>query len=64
VIESFSPVYDNTTNTLTYTIMTENITSIDLPSEFGQSVLVIDDDTGYLDQTSSMIQLIPGSGTG
>ena len=42
VIESFSPVYDMTTNTLTYTIMTENGTSLNMPSEFGQSVLVVD----------------------
>ncbi|HZD34028.1 MAG TPA: hypothetical protein VE130_02390 [Nitrososphaeraceae archaeon] len=42
VIESFSPVYDNTMNTLTYTIMAENGTSIDLPREVGQTVLVID----------------------
>jgi hypothetical protein len=42
VIESFNPVYDTATSTLTYTIMTENGTSIELPSEFGQSVMVID----------------------
>jgi hypothetical protein len=42
VIESFNPVYDTATNTLTYTIMAENGTSIELPSEFGRTVLVID----------------------
>ena len=42
VIESFSPVYDTNTNTLTYTIMAENATSIDFPAEFGQTTLVID----------------------
>ncbi|HZD35427.1 MAG TPA: hypothetical protein VE130_09505 [Nitrososphaeraceae archaeon] len=42
IVESFSPIYDTNTNTLTYTIMMENATSIDLPVEFGQSVLVID----------------------
>ncbi|MGB7883472.1 MAG: hypothetical protein WBL44_12145, partial [Nitrososphaeraceae archaeon] len=42
VIESFNPVYDTTINTLTYTIVAENATSIDLPTEFGQTVLVID----------------------
>ena len=42
VIESFSPVYDTNTNTLTYTIVTENGTPISLPGEFGQAVLVID----------------------
>jgi hypothetical protein len=43
IIELFDPVYDTNTNTLTYTIMAENATSIDLPGEFGQTVLVIDD---------------------
>jgi hypothetical protein len=42
VVELFSPVYDMTTGTLTYTIMAENSTSIDLPGEFGQTTLVID----------------------
>jgi len=42
VIESFNPMYDANTNTLTYTIVAENATSINLPSEFGQTVLVID----------------------
>jgi hypothetical protein len=30
------------TNSLTYTITTENATSIKLPSDFGQSILVMD----------------------
>ncbi|MGA7369398.1 MAG: hypothetical protein WBX01_09725 [Nitrososphaeraceae archaeon] len=42
VIESFSPVYDTNTNTLTYTIMADDATSMELPGEFGQAVLVID----------------------
>jgi hypothetical protein len=42
VIESFNPIYDTTANTLTYTIMAENGTSIKLPSEFGQSTLITD----------------------
>jgi hypothetical protein len=42
IIESFSPIYDIATKTLTYTIMTDNATSINLPVEFEQSVLVID----------------------
>jgi DNA-binding beta-propeller fold protein YncE len=42
VMESFSPVYDTNTNTLTYTIVAENATSVGLPEEFGQTVLVID----------------------
>jgi len=42
VIESSNPVYNMTSNTLTYTIMGENGTSVNLPSEFGHSILVID----------------------
>jgi len=42
VIELFDPVYDTTSNTLTYTIMAENGTSINLPNEFGQVTLLID----------------------
>lgn len=42
VIELFNPSYDTTTNTIRYSIMTENATSIDLPIVFGQSILVID----------------------
>jgi len=42
VIESFDPVYDVNTKTLTYTIMTENGTSFGLPNDFGQTILVID----------------------
>lgn len=42
LIESFSPVYNMTTNTLTYTIMAHNTTSVELPSEFGQAILMID----------------------
>lgn len=42
VIESFTPVYDIATNSLTYTITAENAISIGLPEEFGQSILVAD----------------------
>jgi hypothetical protein len=48
VIELFNPEYDSEANTLRYDITAENATatttssSIDLPSEFGQSTLVID----------------------
>jgi hypothetical protein len=42
IIESFDPVYDTTAKTLTYTIMAENGTSVNLPGQLGQSVLVID----------------------
>jgi hypothetical protein len=48
VIELFNPEYDSEANTLKYDIAAENATtattSIGLPSEFGQSTLVIDDD--------------------
>ena len=42
VIELFNPEYDSEANTLKYDIVMKNGTSIDLPSEFGQSTLVID----------------------
>ena len=42
VIELFNPEYDSEANTLKYDMVSENGTSIDLPSEFGQSTLVID----------------------
>ena len=42
IVESFNPMYEVNTNALKYTIMTENATSINLPNEFGQSILVID----------------------
>ena len=42
IIELFNPIYDANTNTLTYTIMAEYGTTINLPSEFGQSILLID----------------------
>ena len=42
VIELYNPEYDPEAKTLNYDIVTENRTSIDLPSEFEQSTLVID----------------------
>lgn len=42
IVETFNPLYDETTNTLISTIRAENATSIDLPAEFGQTVLVVD----------------------
>ena len=43
LIELFNPEYDSEANTLRYDIVAENGTSIGgLPSEFGQSTLVID----------------------
>jgi hypothetical protein len=53
VIELFNPEYDSEAKTLKYDIVAENGTSIDLPGEFGQSTLVIDDDVdddGELDR--------------
>ena len=50
IIELFNPQYDPEANTLKYDITAENATtttttlSINLPDEFGQSTLVIDDD--------------------
>jgi hypothetical protein len=47
IIELFNPQYDPEANTLRYDITAENVTtttSINLPREFGQSTLVIDDD--------------------
>jgi len=42
IIELFDPKYDMTTNTLTYTVMTENGTTIHVPREFGATVMIID----------------------
>lgn len=59
VIELFNPEYDSEANTLKYDITAENAsattttTSIDLPSEFGQSTLVIDDDNYIKEQTGN-----------
>ncbi|MCD6038548.1 MAG: hypothetical protein K0S67_2441 [Nitrososphaeraceae archaeon] len=47
VVELYNPEYDSQANTLKYDIIAENATttsSINLPGEFGQSTLVIDDD--------------------
>jgi len=46
IIDSFNPVYDPNTNTLTYTVIAENATSMDLPRQFGKSVLAIDSKYG------------------
>ena len=54
VIELFNPEYDPEANTLKYDITVENATatattsSINLPGEFGQSTLVIDDDNDQM----------------
>jgi hypothetical protein len=46
VIELFNPQYDSEANTLRYDIAAENATTtpINLPGEFGQSTLVIDEE--------------------
>ena len=44
VIELYNPEYDPGAKTLKYDITAENATTLNLPSEFGQSTLVIDDD--------------------
>lgn len=59
VIELFNPQYDPEANTLTYDITAENATtttttSINLPREFGQSTLVIDDDDSPRDSIVSV----------
>jgi hypothetical protein len=54
VIELYNPEYDSQANTLKYDIIAENATttsSINLPGEFGQSTLVIDDDNVVKEQT-------------
>ena len=42
IIESFNPVYEINTKTLTYTITGENGIAISLPGQLGPSILVID----------------------
>ena len=42
IIEMFNPVYDPDKKTLKYEVNPDNATSIELPSEFGQTTLVID----------------------
>ncbi|MGD1834374.1 MAG: hypothetical protein ACPKQO_01470 [Nitrososphaeraceae archaeon] len=42
IVELFNPVYDGDKNVLKYEAIPDNATSIDLPSEFGQTTLIID----------------------
>ncbi|MGD1834715.1 MAG: hypothetical protein ACPKQO_03245, partial [Nitrososphaeraceae archaeon] len=42
IIELFNPVYDVDKESLKYEVTPDNATSIDLPSEFGKSTLIID----------------------
>ena len=68
MIELYNPVYDPEANTLKYDITADNATatttsSIGLPSEFGQSTLVIDDDVNLsFDSTNSPLNLPDASG--
>ena len=49
IIELFSPVYDSDKKTLKYDMTPDNATSIDLPSEFEQTTIVIDNSCNPLD---------------
>ena len=49
IIELFDPIYDSDKKTLKYDVTPDNDTSIDLPSEFGQSTLVVDSGDMYKD---------------
>lgn len=42
ITELFNPIYNSNKNTLTYYMIQDNTTSIDLPSKFGESTLVVD----------------------
>ena len=42
ISELFNPIYNSNKNTLTYYMIQDNTTSIDLPSKFGESTLVVD----------------------
>ena len=46
IIELFNPVYDIDKKTLKYDLFPDNATSIELPNEFGQTTLVVDNNTG------------------
>jgi hypothetical protein len=70
VIELYNPEYDSEANTLRYEISAENATatttttssSIDLPSEFGQSTLVIDAGDGGGPVDDGLIDVAPDDG--
>ena len=42
IVELFSPVYDSDKKALKYDVTPDNATSMDLPREFGQTTIVID----------------------
>lgn len=67
VVDLYNPVYNSDTKTLKFDIKAENVTSpIDLPLEFGQSTLVIDDaydpddDPGHIDWSGGAGEESPG----
>jgi len=43
IVELFNPIYDIDKNSVKYQVTQDNVTSIELLKEFGQSTLVIDD---------------------
>ena len=47
IIELFTPIYDVDNKALKYNVTPDNGTSVDLPSEFGQTTLVIDNNDQY-----------------
>ena len=42
IIELFSPIYDSDKKTLKYKVTLDNATSIEIPSEFGQTTMILD----------------------
>ena len=48
IIELFSPVYDSDKKTLKYEVTPYNATSIELPSEFGQTTMILDSPKPFL----------------
>ena len=46
IVELFKPVYDYNEKTLKYDITPDNTTSIELPGEFGQNVIIVDQSGG------------------
>ena len=51
IVELFTPVYDVDKKILKYDITLDNSTSIELPSEFGQVTLIIDQQIAQLRDT-------------
>ena len=48
IIELFNPSYDADKKSLNYEVVPDNDTSVDLPSDFGQTTLVIDNRGQYV----------------